>query len=103
MNLLERHRDIAGFYVAGGGVEGALRAVREVTTSSNRPIVIGNELTPDRQTALQEGIATAVIGTPLPLLCTTLMEMMKGAVQNGMSETPGQVFLPFDLHVPESV
>ncbi|WEX08395.1 LacI family DNA-binding transcriptional regulator [Chelativorans sp. AA-79] len=102
LNLLDRHPDIAGFYVAGGGMEGAITALRE-----ERPVplpsVVVNELTPDSSAALQDHIITATIVTPLPSLCRALIDLMVGTVRAGPSETPGQLFLPLSLHVPESL
>ena len=102
LSLLDRHPDIAGFYVAGGGMEGAIKALRE-RGGDPLPSVVVNELTPDSRAALQDHIVIAAIATPLEKMCTTLVDMMTNAVRNGPSDTPGQVFLPFDLHVPESL
>lgn len=102
LSLLDRHPDIAGFYVAGGGMEGAIKALREAAPDP-MPSVVVNELTDDSRAALQDRIVTAVISTPLEKMCTTLVEHMIHAVRDGPSETPGQLFLPFDLYVPESV
>jgi LacI family transcriptional regulator len=102
LHLLERHPDIAGMYVAGGGMEGAITALREAG-SGIHPSVVVNELTPDSTAALQDDIVTAVIGTPREKMCRAVVELMISAVAQGPSETPGQLFLPFDLHVPESV
>ncbi len=102
LNLLGRHPDMAGFYVAGGGMEGAISALRE-ERPAEMPSVIVNELTPESASALQDHLVTAVISTPLAQLCRSLVELMAAAVRNGPAETPGQLFLPFDLHVPESL
>jgi LacI family transcriptional regulator len=101
-NLLQRHPDIAGFYVAGGGMEGAIAALREIS-SECLPSVVVNELTADSIAALQDHMITAAIATPLEKLCEELVSMMTNTVLSGPSDTPGQLFLPFDLHVPESV
>ena len=102
LNLLDRHSDIAGFYVAGGGMEGAISALREDGRLAP-PSVVVNELTPHSSVALQDHILTGVIATPLPELCRSLVDMMVAAVRNGPADTPGQLFLPLRLHVPESV
>lgn len=102
LNLLERHPDISGFYVAGGGMEGAIMALRDEPREI-LPAVVVNELTPDSSTALQDHLIVAAIATPLQALCRLLMEHMASAVRNGPSETPGQLFLPPLLHVPESI
>jgi len=102
LTLLDRHPDISGLYVAGGGMEGAIKALREAAPDP-MPAVVVNELTDDSRAALQDRIVTAVIGTPLEKLCTSLIDLMIHAVRDGPSETPGQIFLPFDIFVPESV
>lgn len=103
LSLLERYPDIVGFYVAGGGMEGAINALREETGEFDRPSVIVNELTPDSLSALQDHVVTAAIATPLEKMCATLVDSMAHAALHGPSATPGQIFLPFELYVPESV
>ncbi len=102
LSLMGRHPDLVGLYVAGGGMEGAISALREEGRPEGLGLVV-NELTPDSVEALHDDIVTAVIATPLPALCRSLVDLMVSAVQNGFSETPGQLFLPFNLHVPESL
>ena len=102
LTLIERHPDLAGFYVAGGGFEGAITALRELNLAEP-PSVIVNELVPETIGALQEHLIVGVIATPLERLCRSLVDLMVQTLQNGPGETPGQLFLPFTLHVPESV
>ena len=102
LDLLARHPDLRGFYVAGGGMEGAIAAVREVRKPDELAIVV-NEITPESRAALLDRYVTLVDATPLPRLSRELVALMVGAVQNGMSDMPGQLFLPPDLYVPESV
>lgn len=102
LNLIEKNPDLAGFYVAGGGFEGAITALRELGLEQP-PSVVVNELIPETAAALQEHLIVGAIGTPLPQLCRALVDMMVQRVRDGPAETPGQLFLPFNLHVPESV
>jgi LacI family transcriptional regulator len=53
--------------------------------------------------ALLDRYVTAVLATPLPRLCADLVNLMVGAIRNGMAEIPGQHFLPHEIHIPESV
>ncbi|WP_274426926.1 LacI family DNA-binding transcriptional regulator [Chelativorans sp. YIM 93263] len=107
LNLLDRYPDIAGFYVAGGGMEGAIMALREEMSerdgSAMRPSVIVNELTPDSTAALQEHLITGILATPLQSMCRSLLEHMVNSVRSGQAETSGQLFLPVTIHVPESL
>ncbi|WP_295805791.1 LacI family DNA-binding transcriptional regulator [uncultured Nitratireductor sp.] len=108
LSLISRHPDIAGFYVAGGGMEGAIAALREEIgngrfISGEGPSVIVNEVTPDTTSALQEHIVTAIVATPLRELANSVVDLMVTAVHSGPGEAPGQLFLPFGFHVPESL
>lgn len=100
--LLQRHSDLVGVYVAGGGMEGAIAALREARPDP-LPAMVVNELTPDSSAALQDHLIVGVISTPLTRLSESLIELMISSRLNGSSDTPGQLFLPFDLQVPESI
>ncbi|MCB1440711.1 MAG: LacI family DNA-binding transcriptional regulator [Nitratireductor sp.] len=102
LDLLHRHPDLCGLYVAGGGMEGAIAAVRETRQPDEIALVV-NELTPESRAGLQERYVTLVDATPLPRLCTELIGLMTHAALNGVSGTPGQHFLEPNLYTPESV
>lgn len=99
--LLARHPTLRGVYVAGGGMEGAIAALRE----AKRPDValIVSALTPDSRAALAEGVATLVLDTPLEKLCRTLIATMSRAALGQGEVERLQLFLPPDIHVGESV
>ncbi|HEU0223473.1 MAG TPA: LacI family DNA-binding transcriptional regulator [Paracoccaceae bacterium] len=102
LDLLTRHPDIAGFYCAGGGMEGAITALREESRAGRLEVVV-NELTSESRLGLSERLVSLVIGTPLAQLCRQLVALMVAAIRNGPSGTPGQLFLPFDLFSSESI
>lgn len=102
LDLLHRNPDLRGIFVAGGGMEGAIQALRERRQPEEVSLVV-NELTETSTLALQEKYVTLVDATPLPKLCRDLVAEMAKAVINGRAETPGQIFLQPDLFVPESV
>lgn len=99
--LLARHPTLRGVYVAGGGMEGAIAALRE----AKRPDValIVSALTPDSRAALAEGVATLVLDTPLEKLCRALIATMSRAALGQGEVERLQLFLPPDIHVGESV
>ncbi len=101
LDLVARHPDLRGLYVAGGGMEGAIAALREVVQPGQVALIV-NELTEISRAALMEGYATMVISTPLDELCRDMVEMMISAVKNGSAEVPGQHFLPPRIYLPES-
>ncbi|KQZ59844.1 LacI family transcriptional regulator [Rhizobium sp. Root149] len=102
LDLLLRHPDLVGFYVAGGGMEGAISAIREEKLGGKH-IVVVNELTPISRAALADEIVTLAIATPLANLCRELVQLMIEAVDSGPATAPGQTFLPLELHVPENI
>ncbi|TIO08980.1 LacI family DNA-binding transcriptional regulator [Mesorhizobium sp.] len=102
IDLLARHPDLVGCYVAGGGMEGAISALREATPRE-MPAVVCNEITPDSRAALADNILTMVIATPLGALCRELVDLMAHAIEAGAANAPGQTFLPFDIYLPENI
>lgn len=102
LDLLSRHPDLRGIYCAGGGMEGAIAALREARAPGEVALVV-NEITPESRSALADRYVTMVIATPLAELCRDLVGLMIEARQGGVSRTPGQHFLGPDLYLPESV
>ena len=97
--MLEKHTDLVGIYCVGGGMEGAIAALRESGRAGQVTLVV-NEITDETREALQDGTVSIVIGTPLRQLCAELIPLMIHTVENGMAETPGQRFLPFEIWTP---
>ncbi len=100
--ILETHPDLSGIYCIGGGMEGAIDALRESGRAREVMLVI-NELTDFSRGALQDGTVKIVLGTPLRQLCAELVPLMVHTVEKGPAETPGQRFLPFEIWTPESL
>jgi LacI family transcriptional regulator len=100
--LLACQPDLCAIYVAGGGMEGAIAALREQRMPGEVVLVV-NELTADSRAGLAEGWVTLVDATPLPALSRDLIGLMARAAQSGVSGPPGQYFLPPVLHVAESI
>lgn len=99
LDLLDRHPDLRGIYIAGGGMEGAIAALRDVRRPGEVALVV-NEVTRESMAALSEGYVTLIIETPLQRLCTDLVRLMVQAADAG-ELVPGQHFLPTTLHLPE--
>ncbi|MCW1918411.1 LacI family DNA-binding transcriptional regulator [Rhodobacter sp. KR11] len=99
LQALGRHADLRGIYVAGGGMEGAIAALREARPPGQVVLVV-SALTPDSRAGLADGTITLVINTPLEKLCTELFRRMADGSQ---AADIGQIFLPPDIHVAESL
>ena len=108
LGLIARHPDLRGIYVAGGGMEGAIAAVR-AQKAEGRVALVVSALTNESRRGLVEGQVTMVVDTPLEKLCRDLTAVMaRVAVQGPGAAVQGsgaavQHFLPPDLHVGESV
>lgn len=100
LDLLSRHPDVVGIYVAGGGMEGAITALREERKPGEIALVV-NELTAETKGAMADGYVTSVIGTPLAPLCDQLVGLMADAAIGKESSVSGQHFLEPVIHIPE--
>lgn len=101
LNLLNRHPDLRGLFVAGGGMEGAIAALQQVRRPGEVALVV-NELTAESRAGLAQGWVTMVDATPLPDLCREVMGLMARAATERTTGTT-QLFLPVQLFVTESV
>ncbi|MEM6408765.1 MAG: LacI family DNA-binding transcriptional regulator [Pseudomonadota bacterium] len=100
LDLLSRHPDVVGIYVAGGGMEGAISALREERKPRNVSLVV-NDLTSEARAGLADGYVTAAIGTPLHAFCGELCRLMAQAALGDVAHVAGQHFLDPVLHIPE--
>ncbi len=102
LNLLDRHPDLRGIYVAGGGMEGAIAALRETRPAGKVALVV-NELTKESREALTDHYVSLVIATPLRDLCRDLVGLMIEASHGGPNRSSGPHYLTPQLYVPESL
>ncbi len=102
LDLLARHPDLCAIYCAGGGMEGAIAALREVRRPGEVVLVV-NELTPESRQALADRYVAMAVATPLDRLCADLFELARQVVGGAGTALPGQHFLRPDIYLPESV
>lgn len=102
LDLLVRQPELRGIYVAGGGMEGAIAALREARAPGEVRLVV-NELTPESRAALLDGYAVMAIATPLDELCRDLVAQAAAAVSGGGQAVPGQHFLTPRLYLAEAL
>ena len=102
LTLLARQPNLWVIYVAGGGMEGAIAALREARPAGGLAMVV-SALTADSRAGLAEGLVTLVTDTPLEKLCRDLIGVMTRAVAEGQAAGGIQYFLPPDIHVSESI
>ena len=102
LDLLKRHPDLAGIFVAGGGMEGVIAALREEDRHGSLAVVV-HELTSATRAALVDDIVTLVIATPVQLLAQRAAEAMIRAIDENGAERERQLFLPFELYTSENL
>ncbi|MDO8882471.1 MAG: LacI family DNA-binding transcriptional regulator [Pseudotabrizicola sp.] len=102
LGAISRHPDLVALYCAGGGMEGAIAALREVDAGESIACLV-NELTPESRQALLERRISGIFQTPLKELCRELMATVVHTIENGMAENPGQRFIAPILWTPESI
>jgi len=100
LDLLHRYPDLKGLYVAGGGMEGAIAALREVHDEPRVALVV-NELTAESRAALIDGYVVMAISTPLAELCHTLIDLMVRSRTAGAEGASSQHFLEPKLILAE--
>lgn len=102
LDLLHRHPDLCGIYVAGGGMEGAISALREVHPEPKVALVV-NELVADSRAALIDGYATMVICTPLQAVCRQTVDLLITSTYEEDDGVAAQQFLEPRIILPESL
>jgi LacI family transcriptional regulator len=102
VDLLAKNPELVGIYVAGGGMEGVIGALRD-EKAGHRVVAVCNELIPETRTALIEGVIDLVISTPLPLLAAKTVDAMIAALSGSESEGPRQIELQAELFISENI
>ena len=102
--LVAERDDLVGVYVAGGGVSGVLKALREAPEDRRRGFrVVCRDIGPETRRGLAEGLITAALCHPLDQTSQQLIQTMIDAVEQTNRGVILQRTLPFDIITPESV
>jgi LacI family transcriptional regulator len=98
--LLADHPDLAGLYVSGGGISGALAALRS-TGRAGQIVVVGYDLMDVTRAALLDGSMTLVISHPLAQLAReAITGMVRACTTHGGSQTS---IVPFEIYTRENI
>jgi LacI family transcriptional regulator len=99
--LLRREPDLAGLYVAGGGMSGVLEALR--ASRRSKPIfVVGQELTDFNRMGLMDNVVSIVLAHPIARLATEAIDHMLRDYNDDVS-TPAKRILGFEIYTPENI
>ena len=100
--LLAEHPDLSGLFISGGGISGALSALR---SSGKAGIIdcVGYELMEPTREGLLDGTLSMVISHPLQRLAeTTIAGMIKSKLE-GATHSIQTTILPFDILTRENI
>jgi LacI family transcriptional regulator len=100
--LLRENPDLAGLYVAGGGISGALAALR-ASGRAGKIVVVGYQLMDNTRAALLDGTLTLVISHPLTRLSDELVQGMIRASNDRSESRTYTCVLPFDIYTRENI
>jgi LacI family transcriptional regulator len=100
--LVAEHPDLAGLYVAGGGITGALTALR-ASGRAGQIVVVGYQLMDATREGLLDGTLTVVIAHPLARLADEAITGMIGAIREKGESRNRTSILPFEIYTRENI
>ncbi|MES2435416.1 MAG: LacI family DNA-binding transcriptional regulator [Pseudomonadota bacterium] len=100
--LLREHPDLTGLYVAGGGITGALTALRN-SDRAGKIAVVGYQLMEVTRAALLDGSMTLAISHPLKLMAQETVAGMRRACEAGAKTGNWTSIIPFELYTRENI
>lgn len=102
-DLLEHGDDLRGLYMAGGGISGVLKALREAPPERRDVRIVCRDIGPETRKGLTEGLITAALCHPLPQTSDELIDTMISALTTRGGSSVRQRIVPLDIITPESV
>jgi len=100
--LLDAQPDLVGLYMASGGFEGAVEALKRRDKLGAVSLVC-NEITPSSRQALVEQAAAMVIATPVDQLAEQLIAEAVHAVSGKADDVSKPGPLPFAIYIAENL
>ena len=100
--LLSEHPDLKALYVSGGGISGALAALR-ASGRAGRIVVVGYDLMDSTRAGLLDGVLSVVIAHPLRQMAEELIKGMiraAGSPKDGVNHTR---IVPFQIYTRENI
>ncbi len=101
-DILLKHQDLAGLFVCGGGISGAIAALRESGRSKDI-FVVGYDKTEVTQNALLDGTINLLISHPLRTLAEQAVAAMIRSRDSNIEHPAPTILLPFEIHTSENI
>lgn len=100
--LLTDHPDMCGLFISGGGITGAIAALRAMPKREDF-VVVGYELFEDTRAALIDGTISLIIAHPIERFARETLATLVRAKTAGRDAGVYRVTIGFEVHTPESV
>ncbi len=98
--LLAEHPDLVGLYISGGGISGALAALRS-SGKAGKLVVVRYDLTEVTRAALLDSTMTMVVSHPLARLARDAIDgMIRACANPGSNQTS---IAPFEMYTRENI
>lgn len=104
-DLLVKEPELTGLYIAGGGINGAMSALRDAGRAGE-VIVVGYELMDETRNGLLDGTLNLLISHPLQRLAEITVQAMLAATAEGVDRARDNLLsvkLPFEIYTPENL
>jgi LacI family transcriptional regulator len=100
--LLADHQDLKGLFVAGGGISGAMNALR-ASGMASKIITVCHQLMDNTRAGLLDGTLSMVLHDPLEKLAHEAVNGMIRACKSPGDSGRQTVVLPFDIYTRENI
>ncbi len=100
--LLRTHADLKGLYVSGGGIGGALAALRE-SGRAGQVVTVGYDLLESTRAGLLDGSLTLVISHAFRTLARETLAALVRAKAAGPTAAAASVLVPFEIYTRENL
>ena len=100
--LFDEHPDLCGLFISGGGITGALAAMRNCPRRDDF-VAVGYELFDATRAALIDGTLTLVISHPMDAFAREAISTMIKAKEAGPDAGAQNVSLRFEIYTSENV
>lgn len=100
--LLAEHPDLKGLFVAGGGISGAMRALRS-GAKPHQVVTVGHQLMDNTRDGLLDGTITMILNDPADVTARETIAVIIRACEGGADVSPQQIALPFEIYTPENI
>jgi LacI family transcriptional regulator len=100
--LINTHPDLKGLFIAGGGISGAMNALR-ASGKANQIITVCHQLMDNTRIGLLDGTLSLLLHDPVDKLATTTIAGMMKACTAPADVGPQTTVLPFEIYTRENI